>query len=561
MSKRLVIAGLIAGAALFGCAPPGTATPTLLSPSLSTGRPLALPATHGSFLGRMPASTRIDVYVQVAGRHDDELYALRGRVFTADAFGRYFGANPADYAQAIGLLRRHGFVIDDLPANRTDIIAHATAASVEALFQTPLDLRSDRGRVYYANRYDPVFPSELHAVAVSGLDDHGLLHPMLRRSPGAIIDGTFSWGPRDVAAAYDLNPLYSSKRDGKGVIIANATCGAAVAGDLVIFRTAFGLSPASLVSTAEPKGHALTTGCGSGKYGYGNGESSLDVDWALAVARGATFHQVVATGPTNHDFDLVYSYIVNHLGSAVHVVTTSWGSCEREMRGTPSLRIDERLFAQAAAEGQHWFAASGDNGTDDCQDGGHAVSVDFPGSSPYVTDVGGTNVQGRIVNGNVTGWLGETVWQESNSNGASGGGRSILFAKPSYQKGVTPDDGVRDVPDVALIADDVNDGLWMADGSELQPGWGGTSEAAPQWAGLFAILEQRFGNKLIADPHDRLYQLAASDKYHRYFHDITRGNNGVDDVYGTFPGFNAGPGFDLCSGWGSYIGAALVNAY
>jgi subtilase family serine protease len=559
MGKKLAAAGVIAGVVLFGCAPFGTGT--LPSPSLSTGRPLVPAASRGRFLGRMPLTARIDVYVALAGRHDDELYALHGRVFTPDAFGRYFGADPAQYASAVELLRRHGFVIDDLPANRTDIIAHASAATVEAFFQTPLDLRTENGRLFYTNRYDPVFPVALHAVAVSGLDDYGVHHPLLRRSPRAIVNGTFSWGPQDVAAAYDLDPLYAAKLDGKGVVIANATCGAAVGSDLALFRKTFSLPAASLVSTSLPSGHALTTECGSGRYSYGNGESSLDADWTLAIARGATLHQVVAHGPGNHDFDLVYSYIVNHLGSTVHVVTTSWGTCERDIRGSASLRIDERLFAQAAAEGQHWFAASGDNGTDDCEDGGHAVSVDYPGSSPHVTDVGGTDVQAEIVDGNVTKWLGETVWQFSNSNGASGGGRSILFAKPSYQKGVTPNDGVRDVPDVALIADDVNDGLWMAQGGELQSGWGGTSEAAPQWAGLFAIIEQRSKDKTIAEPHERLYKLAASAAYHRLFHDIVKGNNGVTDADGTFPGFSAGPGFDLCTGWGSFIGVELVRAY
>ncbi|HVA34381.1 MAG TPA: S53 family peptidase, partial [Candidatus Baltobacteraceae bacterium] len=301
------------------------------------------------------------------------------------------------------------------------------------------------------------------------------------------------------------------------------------------------------------------TTCANG--GGGNGESSMDVDWALAVAREATFDQVVAHGASNHDFDLVYGYIVNKLGATVHVVTTSWGSCEQQMKGTQSLIIDEKLFAQAAAEGQHWFAASGDNGTDDCQNGTRKLSVDFPGSSPYVTSVGGTNVAAIRNGGNVTAWAGETVWQYSNSNGASGGGKSILFAKPSYQRALSPRDGVRDVPDVSALADDVNDGVWIAQGGHLQSGWGGTSEAAPQWAGLFAIVEQRRGNARIADPHARLYRLAATSSYKTFFHDIVSGTNAVRDGYGTFAGYRATTGYDLCTGLGSYIGAALVLAY
>ncbi|HZY99070.1 MAG TPA: S53 family peptidase [Candidatus Baltobacteraceae bacterium] len=534
-----------------------------------TVRTLALPSLHGVFAGRVVPQRQVDLYIRLAGQHDAELDAYAnaimtpgspyyGRYLTPEQFGSFFGADPVVYNRAIERLRSRGFLIDELPENRTDIVAHAPAATVEAFFQTPLDMRSERGRTYYTNRYAPVLPRDLKFASVSGLDDYGFHRPMLRRNPNAVISHSFSWGPDDIAAAYDVQPLYDENLDGKGIIIANATCGAALSSDLAVFQNQFSLPRAQLVSTAEPKGHALSPSCGRG---YDNGESSLDADWATAVAREATFHQVVAHGPSNHDFDLVYSFIVNKLGRTVHVVTTSWGACERDMKGTGSLSIDEKLFAQAVAEGQHWFSASGDLGTDDCEDGGTAVSVDYPGSSRYVISVGGTNVRGKIVHGNVIAWEGETVWQQSNSNGASGGGASMLFPKPAYQRGVTPNDGARDVPDVSLLSDGINDGVWIAVGGQLEAGWGGTSEAAPQWAGLLAIVEQRHGGGTIADPHARLYQLASSRKYSTLFHDVTRGNNGFRDAYGTFPGYYAKPGFDLATGWGSFIAAPLVKAY
>jgi subtilase family serine protease len=535
-----------------------------------TARQLSHAALRGAFYRAMPPNARIDIYVRLQGRHDDQIDAYAAAVMspgspyyaqylTPEQFGAYFGADPSRYARAVAALRSRGFVIDDLPENRTDIAAHASAAQVEAFFGTPLEFRVDRGRVYYANRYDPVVPRELGIDAVSGLDDYVEKHPMLGR-PDTKINGSFSWGPPDFAAAYDLNPLYAEGLDGKGVTIANATCGAALQSDLTLFESTFSLPPAQLVSTPQPRGSALTPSCG--RSGYGNGESSLDVDAATGIAREATFHQVVAHGPSNHDFDLTYSYIVNKLAHTVHVVTTSWGTCERDMQGTPSLNIDEKLYAQAAMEGQHWFAAAGDTGTDDCQDGGTAVSVDFPGSSPYVTDVGGTDVAARIVRGRVVAWRGETAWQLSVSgDGATGGGVSILYAKPAYQRNRTPNDGKRDVPDVALLSDGRDDGTWVAQGGVMQAGWGGTSEAAPMWAGLLAIIEQRHRGGLIADPHARLYALASSARYHDLFHDVTRGNNSFVDHYGSFPGYRAGPGFDLCTGWGSFIGSALAHAY
>ena len=227
-------------------------------------------------------------------------------------------------------------------------------------------------------------------------------------------------------------------------------------------------------------------------------------------------------------------------------------------------------MAQAAAEGQFWFSASGDNGTDDCENGSTAVSADFPGTSPYVISVGGTNVQG-ITNGSggVTGWAAESTWQWSNSDGASGGGRSIFYAKPAYQNGVTPNDGARDVPDVALLADNVNDGVYSccSVNGQVESGWGGTSEAAPMWAAFLAIVEQskNKSGRTLVNPHLRLYALAKSSKYSGLFHDVLTGNNGVpadDDPYNhSFPGFNAGQGFDLATGWGSFNGAPLLAAY
>jgi subtilase family serine protease len=138
---------------------------------------------------------------------------------------------------------------------------------------------------------------------------------------------------------------------------------------------------------------------------------------------------------------------------------------------------------------------------------------------------------------------------------------------------VTPNDGKRDVPDVALIADPDNDGVYLCNSGTsggtctVQGGWGGTSEATPMWVAMMAIIEQSKHGKALAEPHKRLYALAKSSQYRTLFHDIVSGNNGVplgDDPYypnNSFAGYNAGPGFDLTTGWGSFDGAKLEAAY
>jgi subtilase family serine protease len=539
---------------------------------VAAARPMTLAATRGAFAGEVSPAESISILVRLQGQHENELAQFLAtlqnpgngnpRYLTPGEFGRYFGADPLTYGRAIAALRAAGFVIDDTFENRTDIAAHAPAMRVAAFFGTPIDRRFERGRLFFTARYEPQIPAALGNATISGLDDYVQFHPIGLRRPSGHVQGG-SWTPDDIAAGYNIAPLYAKGLDGSGVTIANSTAGAANASDVKIFQQHFGLPVVPMLSKGV--GGALSPSCGRS---CDNSESSLDVASATSVARGATFYQVVAHTPSNHNFDLSYEFIVNKLATNVHVVTTSWGLCEREFNGTKSKKIDETLMAQAAAEGQFWFSASGDNGTDDCENGSSAVSADFPGTSPFVISVGGTNVQGTTDgSGRVTGWAGESTWQYANSDGASGGGKSIFYAKPVYQNGVTPNDGARDVPDVALLADNINDGVWLCRNAQMQSDWGGTSEAAPMWAAFLAIVEQskNKSGKTLVDPHRRLYALAKSGKYSSLFHDVLTGNNGVpanDDPYNkSFPGFNAGQGFDLATGWGSFNGAPLLAAY
>jgi subtilase family serine protease len=576
---RLAV-GAFAGAVLIlstGAAAGANTFPVRHAPVV-IGHALTAESLHGSFAGTLPAQTPIRVHVLLQTRHTADIERFAdlqntpgspefGRYLTPQEFGRYFGADPATIARALAMLRANGFTIDDVANNRRDIVAHAPASAVSAFFSTPLDRRVDRGRYFYAARYVPSIPPALGAELVTGLNDYHVLHSHMRKRPNQKIDGSFSWAPADVAVAYDLNPLYAAGLNGAGITMANATAGAASATDLAHFQATFKLPAAKLVST--PIGGALSPSCGQG---CDNGESTLDVDWATATARNVTFNQVVGHTASNNDFDAVYAYIADKIGATTHVVTTSWGACEHDQ--DPSEQsLDNSYFEQAAVEGQWWFSASGDNGTDDCEDNvTKSVSVDFPGSSPWVISVGGSDVHATITSaGTVTAYKSETVWaygtcayNGTGSNGAGGGGKSLSYTKPTYQNGVTPADGRRDTPDVSLLADDVNDGLFIYQGG-IQGGNGGTSEAAPQWAGLMAIIEQKKGNyKSVLNPHTRLYQFAASPSRASWLHDVIGGNNGVPACAGdiaVFPGYAAVEKYDLASGIGSYIAANLVKDY
>ena len=210
-----------------------------------------------------------------------------------------------------------------------------------------------------------------------------------------------------------------------------------------------------------------------------------------------------------------------------------------------------------AAQGQSLFSATGDNGA---YDDGRTLSVDDPGSQPYVTGVGGTTL---VTNGTGGAYAAETAWgvfydlsNPSSTQGGSfgvggGGGFSTIWPAPSYQSILNPTPAMRSVPDVALDADPQTGYAIYYNGGFA--GYGGTSAAAPLWAGFTALVNQQrtaAGKAPIGFLNPAIYQIGASAAYTADFHDITSGSN----LY-----YPAVPGYDNASGWGSFIGDALLS--
>jgi len=176
--------------------------------------------------------------------------------------------------------------------------------------------------------------------------------------------------------------------------------------------------------------------------------------------------------------------------------------------------------------------------------------VDLPASDPLTLAVGGTTLQASHATG---AYLGETVWNTSPS--ASGGGFSRLFSRPAYQDGVVTE-AARGAPDVSADADpDTGMALAFSDGGNgyLYPAAGGTSAAAPLWAAVIALADQDAGRSLgFVNP--AIYNIGRGTSYHQAFHDVTSGNNTV----ATSTGYQAAPGWDPATGWGSPNAQVLV---
>jgi subtilase family serine protease len=527
-------------------------------PANTTARVLAPAELHGTFFGAIAPSTHLSLYVALAGQHDgdaDRLIQSQNspgspwyrHYLTPQQYGRFFGAPRHAYARALETLRAHGFVIDELFANRTDIVVHASAAIVESFFNTPIDLRSENGRVFFTNRYDPQLPAGLGILSVAGLEDYAQWRPHfghLNPTPESRIGKIAGWGPPDIQSAYDLTPIYA-KYSGATQTVIDATYGFVRATDFAAFAKQFGLN-----ATLEQEGSKKAP---EDPYG----ESTLDVEYMAAVAPSVKILLYTASDQ-EMGFLKMHARIINDL-SDHHIVSTSWGFCEQQF--TQAFKYyasdDERLFRQAALEGQWWMAAAGDQGADDCEMTRNApIAVDFPGSSPYVMSVGGTRLTPKSrANGDYTGWENEVVWNDSC--GSSGGGYSTLFVRPAYQGGLVHT-YMRQVPDVALMADGCDDGGYIISlKGKFQNTWYGTSFAAPEWAAFLTLIQERYGETAIASPLYRLYNLGSTPAYGSLFHNIVEGCNGYNGV----PGFCAHTGVSATSGLGSFIGAPLAEAY
>jgi subtilase family serine protease len=186
--------------------------------------------------------------------------------------------------------------------------------------------------------------------------------------------------------------------------------------------------------------------------------------------------------------------------------------------------------------------------------------VDLPASDPLALAVGGTSLQARLTTG---AYIGETAWNVPPSAGgpkAGGGGFSRVFPRPAYQDGIAGIGATRGVPDVAgdadprtAMADAISDGGH----GYILVGGGGTSAAAPLWAAVIALADQYAGRDLgFVNP--ALYAIGRSNYYHQAFHDVTTGASTVKFPTQTITGYQAAPGWDPVTGWGSPNAQVLV---
>src|SRR5216683_7472094 len=528
---------------------------------------------------------------------------------TPQQFGARFGLNSSDLAKVNSWLAGKGFTVTRTAPSATSITFTGTVAQVEQAFGTKIHNLSADGEQHFANLTDPVLPAALAGVVgnITGLNDFRLKSRSRLSTVAASavkpqytssVSSNHYIAPGDFYTIYDVNPLLTSSINGTGLTIAVVGQTDISLADVAAFRAASGLSvnaPTVKLSPASKDPGTLSADLA---------EAQLDVEWSGAVAPSAQVIYYNSTDVLNTSMPYA---IEDNLAP---IVSISYGLCE-SAGGSTGLNSFNQLFQQANAQGITIVGPSGDSGATDCDyqsaTASQGLAVDFPASSPFVTGAGGSmfnegsatgatqywnatngttagctsSSTNGCTSGSAISYIPETVWNESNSTsglGAGGGGASAFFAKPSWQVGTgVPTDYSRDVPDISLNSASSHDGYLYCSSGSCTNGYrnasgnlsvvGGTSVAAPTFAGILALVEQKIGSR-IGNANPQIYGLANSANYNSIFHDITSGNNNSPCDAGTpnchnggSIGYTANQGYDLATGWGSVDVFNLANSW
>jgi hypothetical protein len=449
----------------------------------------------------------------------------------------------------VSFLSSQGLTVKSVAANRLTLDVDGTVASVEQAFNIHISNYLLNGHTVYAPTSEPSAPSSLARLIlnIGGLDNVSTPHRIGFLAPNQGLMPSLGPGlgytPTELRSAYDMTSLVNTA-NGTGQTVGIVELDGYAPSDVNTYLSFYGLG--------SPKYTNVLLDGATGAPGPGAIEVELDMEVVSAIAPGAAQRIYIAPNSFQSFLD-VFNQIV--MDNVAKVVSNSWGLCEIDT-GTSAMQAFDSVFAAGAAQGQAFFSASGDDGSADCQfsDGSLLPAVDFPASDPFVVGVGGTQLFTSLGN-----YLSETVWNDQYGSG--GGGLSLFWGQPSYQSGpgVTNSfsNGKREVPDVSADADpNTGYSVFCKAGSICNgAGWievGGTSAAAPLWAGLATDINQYLTNQskpTLGSASAQLYQVFNTPQALTAYHDITTGNNDNN-------GFNNGDypataGYDLASGIGT----------
>jgi len=513
---------------------------------------------------RLPGSTRLDLAIGLPLRNQEALTKLLQQIsdpsspeyrhyLTTAQFTERFGPTEQDYQSLIAFAATNGFTVTRLHPNRLLLDVNAAVADIEKAFHVTMGVyqHPTEARRFYAPDVEPSVGLDLPVLDVNGLNNYTRPHPAnlktapLQRTPyarpadGSGQDGTYM--------GYDFRAAYAPgvSLDGSGQSIGLVEFDGYYTNDITEYESQAGLPGVTLTNVYIDGFDGTPSGNG------GEVEVSLDIEMVVSMAPGLSA-VILYEAPTNGiPNDLLCRMATDN---QARQLSCSWG-----WGGGPDTNADQ-IFQEMSAQGQSFFAASGDS---DAYIG--STSDAFPADDPYITIVGGTTL---TTTGPVGPWESETVWNWGVEYGptedgiGSSGGISTSYAIPSWQQGfdMAANGGstsMRNIPDVAMNADNA---YVIADNGIEYAGVGGTSCASPLWAAVTALANQQAATNGLGPVgfiNPTVYLIGTELDYASDFQDITTGNN---EWIGSPTQFVAVAGYDLCTGWGTPTGSNLVNS-
>ncbi len=498
------------------------------------------------FVGKLPAtqSMRIDIVLPVREGLDSFLHEVYDpssptyrQFLTVEQFTERFGPSQRDFDALVRFAKANGFTVTGGSRDAIDLALKGSVANVETAFHIKMGLYHDPigNRDFFAPDREPTIDLPFQLWHITGLDNYSIPHQALvRRPPGIKRPATTGSCPgasfcgSDMRAAYYEGTALTGKGQNIGLL---EFLGFDIADINTYYKNAKQKRTAKVIGISTD-GSPIT--CYASQR-CDDTEQTIDVTQALGMAPGVT---------------AVYEYVSNTSDTAMLGSMSSHKPLPLNLSSswywTPvDPKSDNPFFQKFAAQGQSFFEAAGDGGA------WHATSTWWPMESPLVICVGGTDL---VTKGAGKGWASETVWIDG------GGGISPDdFAIASWQKlkGVITKANkgstkYRNGPDVSANS---NFTFYVcADQTTCTENeYGGTSFAAPMFAGYLALTNQQavaHGDKPPGFINPTIYPLGLGSGYHTDFHDITVGTNG----------FPATKGYDLATGWGSPNTDGLINA-
>lgn len=503
-------------------------------------------------VGALPPTQRMNLAIQLPLRNQAELTSLLHRLYdpsspdyghflTVAQFTDRFSPTEEDYQAVVKFAKANGFAVTETPPNRLLVDLNGSVAQISKAFHVVMNVyqHPTESRTFYSPDREPSLELSVPVWHIAGLNDYSIPHPKMKRAPvGRAVRKNVGSGPGGAYLGSDMRAAYYG---------GTALTGSGQAVGLLEFD---GYNPSDVTSTFNGQSfsvainNVLVDGASAGSDGD-DGEQVLDIVQAISMAPGMSQVRVyIAPGTTSigvGDADIFNKMATENIAKQL---SCSWGWNPADTAS------DDPIFQEFAAQGQTLFVASGDAGA---YTGSNATDESYPAEDVFVVAVGGTDL---TTNGAGGPWLSETAWPDS-----SGGPSDNGFAIPSWQAGVAnslnaASTTVRNVPDVAAEANFDN---YLCDQGSCSGDFGGTSFAAPRWAGFLALVNQQAvsnGNSTLGFINPAIYTIGKGPSYDNDFHDITSGNNNN----GKGESFNAVVGYDLVTGWGSPNGQNLINA-